>query len=430
MTRERPASVPSLVLMACLWAWGALWPGVVQAAEGQGFAELRLSSFPGADGDLWQVVERVRPTLETSLGERVKLVAVIEAGLAQGRDNERELRRIFETVGCTSPRPDNDFLGISSADDYLDVDRLYLDFYGKGVDLRVGRQSVNWGSARFLNPTDPFPELLLTEPWRPRRGVNAARATLPFGDLHDATLVVASDDAFTQVRTAARVRLNAWATDWALVGAWRSDDEDAFVGVDFRGTLGVGWWVEAAWHLTGERDVEASAGVDYSFPVLERLVVTAQYTFHGGSRADAVPGGSAGTSAGTLPASACSSSALQASLAGTGEAAPFASPLTGRNYLLLAAALQVLPDWGGSLTQLQNVDDGTAVLIPTVSWQAADWLEVAMAAQVPLAVWGDGGELKPKDQHLVPTTGGLATLLDLRGLVPDAVVTLWTRASF
>lgn len=430
MTRVPPASVARLALMAGLWAWAALGPGVVHATEGQGFAELRLSGFPGADGDLWQVVERVRPTLETSLGERVKLVAVIEAGLAQGRDDPQELRRIFETVGCTSPRHENDLLHINGAHDYLDVDRLYLDVYGKGVDLRVGRQSVNWGSARFLNPTDPFPEVLLTEPWRPRRGVNAARATLPFGDLHDATLVVASDDAFTQVRTAARVRLNAWETDWALVGAWRSDDKDAFVGVDFRGTLGVGWWVEAAWHLTGERDVEASAGVDYSFPVLERLVVTAQYTFHGGGRRDAAPGGLAGPAASTLPASACSSPQLQALLGGTDAAAPFASPLTGRDYLLVAAALQVLPDWGGGLTHLQNVDDGSAVLIPTVSWQAADWLEVAMAAQVPLAVWGDGGELKPKDEDLVLNTGGLSAPLDLRGLVPDAVVTLWTRASF
>ena len=85
------------------------------------------------------------------------------------------------------PQQVNRLLTIQGSWSYLDVDRLYLDWYTGPVDVRVGRQALTWGSARFLNPTDPFPEVLFAEPWRPRRGVNAIRAHIPFGERRDAT---------------------------------------------------------------------------------------------------------------------------------------------------------------------------------------------------------------------------------------------------
>src|SRR5262249_29606227 len=128
--------------------------------------------------------------------------------------------------------------------DYLEVDRLYLDWYTNRLDLRVGRQALTWGSARFFNPTDPFPEVLFAEPWRPRRGVNAARAIVPFGEMRDFTGIVAIDDTLQKVRAAGRVRVNWKGTDFALVGAWRGDASNGLVGLDLRGTLVVGWWIE------------------------------------------------------------------------------------------------------------------------------------------------------------------------------------------
>src|SRR6187397_1640824 len=108
------------------------------AEEGQGFAELRLTVFPGTSGKMWQAVERVRPTFEHELGERLKLVTTVEAGLTEGRRTEVELERILRDSGlgdlvdqgrCCAPPHDNETLAVSRAGDYLDVDRLYLDVY-------------------------------------------------------------------------------------------------------------------------------------------------------------------------------------------------------------------------------------------------------------------------------------------------------------
>ncbi|MFN7133238.1 MAG: hypothetical protein ACK4N5_14260, partial [Myxococcales bacterium] len=143
------------------------------AQEAQGFAELRVAAFPGAGGEAWQVVQRVRPTLKTALSERITLVATIEGALAQGRNPAAEIERILRESGAAAlpgvsfPAYENRLLRINGSDDYLDVDRLYLDAYGESFDLRVGRQALNWGSGQFFNPTDPFPQVLLAEPWRP-----------------------------------------------------------------------------------------------------------------------------------------------------------------------------------------------------------------------------------------------------------------------
>src|SRR5678809_1379769 len=105
--------------------------------EGRGFVEGRVTAFSAGPDDRRQAVERLRPTFETPMSDRVKLVGTVEASLTQGRDAPLRLVR---------------------ASDYLDVDRLYLDAYGTRVDVRAGRQALHWGSAQYFNPTDPFPE--------------------------------------------------------------------------------------------------------------------------------------------------------------------------------------------------------------------------------------------------------------------------------
>lgn len=423
MTGARAALAAALLLAA----------PTARAQEGQGFAELRLAWSPGAAGNKLQVVERARPTLQTSFGERFKLVATLEAGLAEGRNQTEELRRLLEAqgfgpliaaAGLTWPARARTFFHVDGASDYLAVDRLYLDWYGERLDVRVGRQALHWGSAQFFNPTDPFPEVLLAEPWRPRAGVNAARAHLAFGGLTDATLVAAIDDALQTGRAALRLRTNRWGTDFALVGALRGGG-DWLAGLDVRGTAGVGFWLEAALHPTGGSvHEELALGVDYSFPVLEKLVLLAQLYRNGAGETDPDRYARSARLSG-IEGPCCGAP-------GTPFAAqkrdPFAPFTLARDYLLASAALQATPELTFTLAFLQNLDDGTAAALPTLTWAALDWLEVSLAAQVPLATWGSGGELKPRPQDLRLLLGGLTA--DLAGLVPAATLTCWTRASF
>ena len=418
----------------------ALLASLSSAEEGQGYAELRAALFPGAAGDKLQLVEHVRPSFQTQLAERVKLVATVEAGLAEGRDTATVLDRmlraselgpLYEAAECAPVPRANSFLHIDGAEDYLDVDRLFVDVYNPSFDLRIGRQAVNWGSARFLNPTDPFPQVLLTEPWRPRRGVNALRLTVPFTQASDATAVVATDDAFTGVRAAGRARVNWMGTDFAAVGGYRGEGSTAFAGLDLRGTAVVGFWLEAAWVFSKSPHEEVAVGIDYSFPVLEQMVAFAQYSRNGSGLTSPDQYPSAATRlAGPSPI-ACSGNGLFAASA-TSKADPFAPFTVGRDYGLVGLSLGLLTELSASATALLNLDDGTAIFIPALSWAARDWLDVSASASVPAALWGHGGEFKPRAKDLRVTFpapgGGLSA--DFSGLVPAATLTLWTRASF
>jgi hypothetical protein len=286
---------------------------------------------------------------------------------------------------------------------------------------------LSWGSAQFFNPTDPFPQVLFTEPWRARRGVNAARFNIPFSKAHDFTAVAAVSDALNELRAAGRLRVNFSGTDFALVGAWRGKDR-GLIGLDLRGTFGVGWWVEGAYLTSTPRHEEIAVGIDYSFRFLERTTAFAQYYRNGaGSTHPRGLMGSALLAAVSGPV--CATGSLP--LCGT-ERDPFAPFTSGRDYLLIGTTLLVLPELSASLAGLQNLNDGSGLLVPTIQYNALDWLDVALSAQVPYALGAQGGELKPRREDLILALPGPTGTLsaDLSGLLPAATITFWTRASF
>ncbi len=408
--------------------------------EGHGFAEARVSAFTGTTGESWQAVQRFRPTLNMRIVDRVALAVTVEAGLMQGRDPTAELRRtveesdlgpLLEAAGCTWPDRGHDLFRIHDASDYLEVDRLFIDVYQDDFDLRIGRQSLHWGSARFFNPTDPFPELLLAEPWRPRRGINAARLTVPFGPLNDVMAVAAIDDALLQPRIAGRARLNFAGVNLAAVGAWRGDEDDTLVGLDLRGTTVVGWWAEAALFPGSEPHTELAVGIDYSFPLFDRTVVLAQYYRNGAgaTRPDeyARPTALAGVG---LPD--CEINQPD-ELAEPFEESPFAPVSLARDYLLLGTSFTFSPDWLLDTFMLQNLNDGTAFAIPTLTFIATGRLDLSLSAQIPFSTWGDGGEFRPRPQDtrfefdLEPNLDPIE--VDLSGLVPSSTITFWARFS-
>ncbi len=422
-----------------------LWLGTAWAQQVSGFVELRGTYNLGVDGKPWQLVERFRPTLRVPLGEHFLFSTTAEVFLNQGRRTQDELRRTIEEseIGplakglCTWPEEDNQALGISAVGDYLFVDRLTLDIYTRPIDLRVGRQALQWGSGLGVNPTDPFPEVLFNEPWRPRRGVNAVRATVPIGERHQVQAVVATDDLLRRIRVAARGTINVGGFDLSVVGAYRQDADNGLVGFDLKGTAGVGLWLEGGLHLgaggygTGIYE-EIVAGLDYSFPVLQSIYVAAQYIRLGrqggvSSRAAQLAGGV------ELPE--CSGVDLAEVIAAE-EAVedPFLPVLTGPHYVMLVARAGFIPELALDLVALQNLGDGTGVLVPTLTARPTGWLDIALSAQLPYKAWGDGGEFFPSPDDLLLrgslVEGAPALTIDLGGLVPEAVFTLWTRANF
>lgn len=412
-------------------------PTAAMAQEVSGFGEVRGIWYAGTEDLAITVVERFRPTFEVPLSKRVTMTSTIETALQQGWTQQKGFQSTLEqsdfgplldAANCAWPEEENAFLGISNAADVFQVDRLFVDVYMPKYDLRVGRQALQWGSAQFINPTDPFPELLLMEPWRPRSGVNAALVTVPFGDVHDMNLAVATTDTFDAVRIASRLRLNWMETDFALVGAYRGDARDGIVGLDIRGTLGLGYWIESAVHLQQSPWFEMVVGLDYSFPVLETFVVSGQYYYNGGAGL---------TSTGmldVLDVPECDVDVTAAFGDTSAEPQKFGPMLSGRHYGLLAGNLGIIRELGIQFAWLQNFDDGTAFGISTVSVRPNGWLEVSLSTQIPARLWGNGGEFSPSDDALrfeqPGGTGEEPLVADFSGLVPDATVILWSRANF
>lgn len=416
--------------------------GLAPAQEMRGFTEIRASGAVGVEGTPWSVVERVRPTLQVPVMPRVQLTTTLELWTSQGRHLPDALRTslLGGDVGpvieafCDWPRSLDAAEGVSDAGRGAAVDRLYLDLFLPAVDLRIGRQALQWGSGFFLNPTDPLPQVLFAEPWRPRQGVNAVRATVPVGDVHQVQAVVSLDDTFRYARVAARGTVNIGSLGLSLVGAYRGDSDDGLVGLDVRGAYEVGFFAEGALHVGGARGVyeELTVGVDYIAPVLETMVFVAGYYRNGAADPDASPLGAVSSVVEPEDLPDCTGAVEDLGLDLGAEPEPFAPLLPGRDYVFASAQLGLLPELSVTLVGLQDLD-GTGLFVPTVSTRPTGWLTVALSAQVPYRAWGDGGTFKPSTETLQPSfelVPGASLSADLTGLVPDATVIGWVRASY
>ena len=400
-------------------AWGA--PTIDAApteVDVSGLAEVRVAGLVGVEGVPWQGVARLRPTLDLGWGDRFRASATVELGLAEGRDTAAEaaaaLGSIARAAGASSgvagdaaPRRWQAAVGL---------DRLFADVYLKKIDLRVGRQALQWGSGQLINPTDPLPQVLFAEPWKPRAGVNAVRATVAASDRAEVQGVLAIDDGWSHPRVAARATGHLGGTDISGVAAYRDDDRSGLIGLDVRGTYAVGFWFEGALRLGkgkyGDGVYETfTVGVDRLWTVLQGVSVSAQYIRNGQGAVDV---------------------SLSDRIGGlTGEGSPFQGPLGGRDYALVAAQAGWLRELSTGVAWLQNLNDGSGFVVATATARPNNDVELALTAQVPFRTWGDGGELSPRETELsVPLPSGGTASLDLSGFVPKATLTGQVRVRY
>lgn len=390
----------------------------------RGYAELR-GSWTDAEGTPWTMVERLRPTLKISPSERLSLEATLEAHLEQGRyppaEAEALIREqlgedlfelLLETYGCTLDTA----RVVDEPSDVLSLERLFLDLNLRHADIRVGRQGFNWGSAYFLNPTDVFYELIVAEPWRERKGVDGARVTVPLGERAQIMGVAGveglDEGALEGAKGGLRATLRADRLGASLVGY--TDGERHFGGVDLKGDLVAGWWLEGGY----DGDLRVSAGLDYSFPVLEVLYVAGQLSYDG---------------SGSAPEDYDWASRAAPDL-GSCEDAPEGSPLAAAEQATTSEARATLGRWYGvgvlqwtltedlsaGATALWNLEDGTGMLFPSAGVKLGGRVAINAGVQVLL---GEDGEFRPPAEAL--SMGGL----DLSPLMPRWTASAWARYS-
>lgn len=434
-----------------------------RAVELEGYAEARFQYTGGVDGTAWALTERLRPSIDADISESVRMHMTVEAALGQGRWDEHEaFAAVQDFYGgfahlfpddCDLASPPQRYETIS---DVLSLERLYVDVYRPGFDLRLGRQPLNWGSALSLNPTDLFAEVLVAEPWRERKGVNAAKLTVPFGDRNQVVAVAALNDTFNQARFGLKptLAIPAIETDVALVASatstWdrlglyadpgtevevsvKDPFDDPFVGVDVKGQFHVGWWIEGGLHLDPDAAVEVdetegwaaipevSVGLDYSLLLLDSFLVGAQYTYDGTGIDDvddynvSYRGGSSGLN--DYLDAFCDELITELEL----QEDPLPDDVRftqGQHYAVAYARIGAFDDFLFQLSDVTNLQDRSTILVPDLRYAPGSRFSINVGAQVLLGQ----GEFQPDSRQSEAYVGSITGLgpqfIQLGGLVP------------
>lgn len=245
-------------------------------------------------------------------------------------------------------------------------DRLSLAVDAGLVSVTVGRQAISWATALFLTPADPFAPFDPSDPFRAYRGgIDAARVrvfTGPFSEL-EGVVRAAETPQGTTLTALARGQLSRGG--WSL-GGWAGLLHDEGAAALFAaGAVG-------ATALRGETAVRedpeggalvrATVGADRNFVLAGRdlyAVAEVQYDGYGAAR----------------PSELLQIASSPAYLRGEMQT-------LGRWTAAGQASFQVHPLVGVDGLVLVNLDDGSALLAPGLSWSTTSSATVRLGVFV------------------------------------------------
>ncbi len=151
------------------------------------------------------------------------------------------------------------------------IDRLWLQFTFGNLEIKAGRQRINWGQTFVWNPNDIFNSYSYFEVDYPERpGSDAIRLQYYTGNASTVELAAKLDSA-NRITAAGYFRFNTFGFDVQLLGGIYQE-EDLILGAGWSGNLGpTAFRGELSWF----RDLDhfsdttgyfmASTGFDYTF---------------------------------------------------------------------------------------------------------------------------------------------------------------------
>lgn len=186
-------------------------------------------------------------------GEQVKLTPGFSAML-KNRNEKLNLQKIWV---------DNKNLVLHS-----NVERLYIDCRVKMMNIRLGRQRINWGTTTTWNPNDIFNTYnFLDFDYEERPGSDAVKVHYNFGDASIAEWACAFTDEKTGRVTALKYSFNKWNYDMQVIAGWYK--EHATVGAGWAGYVYDAGLKGELQYLFGSRGVPAHLNAvletDYMF---------------------------------------------------------------------------------------------------------------------------------------------------------------------
>lgn len=349
----------------------------------QGEADVTLDGAAVTE-DFWQSQNALRLMLAGDLGQNVSLELHYEitptAWLDGAQRNDGPGSSIIP--GASSYRYDDLGSEVHSGIDGLitqNLDRLNIRFSLDTGDLTVGRQTISFGSARFVSPTDIFrpflPSTLNTE-YRP--GVDAIRWLGSLGDLAEYDIGVVANEGGEPEGLITYSRIKASLSGNDLEATIIHRDDMLIIGGGWERALGLfGFWAEIA-HTMSE--VEQPA-IDYPSDYtrvsigLDRALsenIFAMVEYHHSSFGTGDP-------------------AQYQNFALTEGARSGGIYLVGRNYLIPSVSWTVTPLLGLNASAFVNLTDSSAFMTLSGNYSLSDNLYTDFGVQVGA---GDGTKME------------------------------------
>lgn len=215
-------------------------------------ADITLDGAPITD-DFWQSQNALRLMLAGDLAENVSLEAHYEITPGAWLFGAERSDGFGSSMvpGASSYRFDDLNTEVHSDIDGLitqNLDRLNIRFSLDAGDLTMGRQTISFGSARFVSPTDifqPFVPSTLNTEYRP--GVDAIRWLGSLGDLAEYDLGVVANEGGEPDGVVAYGRIRASLSGNDLEAVVIHRDDMVILGGGWERALGLfGFWTEIA----------------------------------------------------------------------------------------------------------------------------------------------------------------------------------------
>jgi len=149
------------------------------------------------------------------------------------------------------------------------IDRAYFQYTKDKLEIRFGRQRINWGINTVWNPNDLFNAFTFTDfDYEERPGSDALRIQYYIGYAGSIEFAIKAFDNTDEIVAAGLYKFNKWNYDFQVLAGW--SHKDIILGGGWAGNLkDWGFKGEFSWFNSTTTEVAnnfaATISVDYSF---------------------------------------------------------------------------------------------------------------------------------------------------------------------
>ncbi len=380
--------------------------------EGEPSVELNSSlkaTMVAPEGTSALSLWRLRLGLASRLGEQVKLGVEYEhrARIAPAGNTDG-----LAVLPADTPAPYRiiqlDDTIIQETDSYSyrhELDRAFVALHFDAAEVTLGRQSIGWGRGVLFGAVDMFSSFSpfeLDREWR--RGVDAVRADIKLTDTYSLDIV----GAFGEDRDSSaflgrfRGRTESGALDTELIFGKRGEDT-VYAGTFSASVRDAAVYGELAVLSTPEGFPDGSPlfggsntvmtavlGASYTFDIYDGVTLWGEYHFSGFGSDD-----------------------IADSVARLGEPAFLARyqrsdmRILGRHAVAVQASCAVGDSWAAGLVWIANVQDGSGVTAPSLTWSVSDNVTIIGSAYFPYGTGADEMGIPQSEYGGSPITGFL-----------------------